>query len=311
MGDISTSRVKVLLVGGLGFIGRRFVRKFSEIHQLVIYATHENVLKASKTLDRKKVIIEEGGVEDTRISEIVLKHKPHVIIHLAALTGLKKCHEDPKRAFITNVYGTFNVVNACASVGAKIIFISSREVYGETLYKETIEDSPLLPNNTYGITKMIGEQIVRLAGQKYNLDYTILRLTNVYGPEGDQYGAQVIIKNALMNNRIQILGGGQRLNFVYVDDVVDLINLVTSDNRSSKEIFNVGSKDTLTIEEFACKVIELLGEKIQIDYLPMRETETSNFEPSLKKIEEALGYLPKTSLKDGLQKTIEWYQNTN
>ena len=302
--------MKVLLVGGLGFIGKRFIRKFSGIHELVVYAKSEDVLKASATFNLKNVVIEKGGIEDRRILEVTVKHKPDVVIHLAALTGLKICHEDPKQAFMTNVYGTFNVVNACTKSGAKIIFISSREVYGETLYKDSSEDNPLLPNNTYGRTKMIGEQIIKLTGQRYNLDYTILRLTNVYGPEGDQYGAQVIIKNALKNSRIQILGGGQRLNFVYVDDVVDLINLVTSDNRSSKEIFNVGSKDTLTIEEFAGKVIELVGKKVEINYLPMRETETSNFEPSLKKLEKVLGYLPKTSIIDGLQRTIEWYRNT-
>jgi len=301
--------VKLLLVGGAGFIGRRFIRKFAKTNEIIVYATNQDVISAKKVLELFNIQIEEGFVEDDKLSKVIDKHKPDIVIHLAALTGLVKCHNDPQNAFKINLYGTYNVANSCAKIGCKIIFISSREVYGETLQKSTSEDEPMLPNNVYGITKMIGENIIRFFSQKYGLDYTILRLTNVYGPEGDQYGAQVIIKNAIRDKKIQILGGSQRLNYVYVDDVVEIINQVIQNKKSSKQIFNVGSKDTVTIKEFAQKVIESVGQDVEMEYKPMRETETTNFEPNLSRLEEFLGDLPKTALSDGIKKTIEWYKS--
>lgn len=301
--------MKILLVGGMGFLGKRFIKKFSKIHELVIYAKKDNIAKERNFIELENVILEEGGVEEEKIEQVILKHRPDVVIHLAALTGLKRCHDDPEKAFKINVYGTFNVVNSCIKTKSKLIFISSREVYGETLNNETSEDDKLIPNNIYGITKLLGEILVKQASLSQGLDYTILRLTNVYGPEGDKYGAQVIIKKALKENKIQILGGKQRLNFIFVDDVVDLMGLIIGNEKASKEIFNVGTKDTLTIEEFSNIVKKLIGKKIDLEYHPMRETETSNFEPSLKKIQNILGFKPNTDIESGLKKTIEWYSN--
>jgi len=299
--------MKVFLVGGFGFIGKRFIRKFADSHEIIVYATKQDIQNANKVLDLEKISIEEGLVEEQKLGEIVKKYNPDVVVHLAALTGLVKCHNNPEDAFKINVYGTHNVVNACILASCKLIFISSREVYGETINDSSKEDDPMLPNNVYGLTKKIGEDLIRLASQKNGLDYTILRLTNVYGPEGDQYGAQVIIKKAISDGIIPILGGTQRLNYVYVDDVVDVINLVLDNEKSSKQIFNVGSKDTVTIDEYAKKVVESLGTDIKLEHKPMRETETSNFEPNLEKLGKVLGITPKTTLEDGIKNTIKWY----
>lgn len=298
--------MKVLLVGGLGFIGRRFIRKYSNIHEIIVYATRNDIEKSRNTLQLDQIKIEEGSIEETRLIDVTTRHKPDVVIHLAALTGLKKCHENPELAFKINVYGTYNVIHSCLASKSKLIFISSREVYGETNKEESDENDPLIPKNIYGLTKMLGENMISYEA-KHGLDFTTLRLTNVYGPEGDQYGAQVIINDAIKHKKIKILGGGQRLNYVYVDDVVDFMNSVLDDNRSSNQVFNVGSTDTLKIEEFADKVVKAIGTKIEIEYLPMRETETMNFKPSLNKARKVLGLSTKTSIDEGIQKTIQWY----
>jgi len=107
--------------------------------------------------------------------------------------------------------------------------------------------------------------------------------------------------------KIRILGGTQRLNYVYVDDVVDLINLVLNDKRSSKQVFNVGSEDTITIKEYVKEVVDLLNEKVEIEFHPMRETETSNFVPDVTKIKNILNYSANTSLRKGIGETIKWY----
>ena len=301
--------MKVFLIGGLGFIGKRFIRKFADSHQIIVYATSQDFQNAKNILDLGKITIEEGLVEELKLGDIIEKNRPDVVVHLAALTGLVKCHKDQENAFKINVFGTHNVVNACLRASSKLIFISSREVYGETINDSSKEDDPRVPNNVYGLTKKLGEDLVQLAGKKNNLDYTILRLTNVYGPEGDQYGAEVIIKKAISEKLIPIHGGTQRLNYVYVDDVVDVINLVFDHEKSSKQIFNVGSKDTVTIKEYAKKVVEIFQTDIKLEYKPMRETETSNFEPNLEKLENVLGFTAKTSLESGIKNTIKWYSS--
>ena len=302
-------KVKVFLNGGLGFIGIRFIRKYFQEHEIIVYARKKDRQILDKSDVLKNITVEYGSVEDSSLGIALEKHKPEVVIHLAALTGLKKCHDNPQLAFETNVYGTYNLLKNCQQ-GTKIIFISSREVYGETLNSKSKETDTTKPNNVYGITKLLAEQLVQLESQKNNLDYTILRLTNVYGPEGDQYGAQVIIKDVLRARKVRIMGGSQRLNFVYVDDVVELIGKTLTDSSSSKQIFNVGSDDTITIKEFAQQVIKMQDKDISIEYLPMRNTETSNFDPSLEKLFLIMGFVPKTSLSQGLKNTIGWYQKS-
>jgi len=303
--------MKILLIGGLGFIGRRFIRKFFDYHELIILG-NEKTVDSSKKNDLPVIPIEKGRIEDEKIPLVVKKYKPDVIIHLAALSGLKKCEENPHEAFKVNVLGTFNVVRSCLETNSKLIFISSREVYGETLGNESTEEDPLIPNNVYGITKMLGETIVKHAAQKYNLDYTILRLTNVYGPEAGQRGVNRIIKTAVKEKKIQINWGNQLVNLVYVDDVVNLIGLILNDKRSSRQIFNVGSSDTLTIKEFVNKVSELVQQSIDIECLPKVKFETVSFRPNLVKLEKFLGFRAQTNLKYGIEKTINWYtENTD
>ena len=298
--------MKVFLIGGLGFIGTRFIRKFSNTHQIIVYTKRKDDLEISKMNFLKNVILEYGSVVDKDITNKMEKHNPDAVIHLAALSGLQRCHDDPQLAFSTNVYGTFNVINSCKRVGAKLIFCSTREVYGETIDEKSKEEDPLLPNNIYGLTKKLAEDLIRLASQKMDLNYIILRPTNVYGPEGDKYGAEIIINDAIKKNMINILGGTQRLNYVYVDDVVDVLDFVLKKN-ISRETFNVGSTDTITIIEFAKEVFRALNSKGKIEYLPMRKTETSNFVPEITKLQSIMVNFPKTSLRSGIEKTIKWY----
>jgi UDP-glucose 4-epimerase len=299
--------MKILLTGGLGFMGKRFVRKYGEIHEIIIFARKNSIDKIQNNELFKNTILESGNVEDQTVIDVITRHKPDVVIHLAALTGLKKCHEDSDKAFKVNVFGTYNIVNACIKNNSKLIFISSREVYGETKSQKSKEEHILNPNNTYGLTKMLGEIIIKNASLLHDLDYTILRVTNVYGPEGDGYGAQIMIKDAISKKNIKILGGTQRLNYIFVDDIINLFGKILKNPNTIKQTYNLGSKNTLSVNEFVSNIKNLIKDSITIEHLPMRDTETANFEPDLDKIRNELDFEPNTSLIDGLKKTIEWY----
>jgi len=299
--------MKVLLTGGLGFIGRRFIENFQNFHDLVIFTT-ENSIKKFNPTEISKVTVETGSIEDNSFQKIMLKHKPEVVIHLAAKSGLKNCEENPDSAFNCNVFGTYNVIKTCAEINSKLIFISSREVYGETINESTKEDDPLLPNNIYGITKMLAERLIINTSQKYNVNYIILRLTNLFGPGVYERGVNRIIKMAVKDKKIQIYGGEQAINIVYVDDVVELINLILCEKCSWNEIFNVGSNNTLKIKKFVDEVKKLVDD-VDIEYLPARNIENFIFNPNLEKIQREMKFTTKTSLIDGIQKTIKWIKS--
>ena len=297
------------MVGGFGFIGQHLLKCLSVSNSLVVLCRERRPARTELFSRQTKPIVEIGDITDeTRVKEVVEKHQPEAVIHLAALTGVKRCEEAPSLAFSVNVEGTYNLTMACVEHGCKLIFSSSREVYGETKSGRTREDEPLIPNNIYGLTKMLGERIVTWASSKHNLDYTIMRLTNVYGPGGDNYNVQAMIRRALVERRIQIFGGSQMMNLVYVEDVAKIVARCLTDPRTSRQTFNVGSSDDLSVEDIVSKVVSLLDFPVKIERQPMRLGETLNFRPSLEKLQNTLGYNCPTGFATGLRKTVEWYK---
>jgi nucleoside-diphosphate-sugar epimerase len=298
------------MVGGFGFIGKHVIEAISQSHSITVFsdpiAVDEN--RAYSKQSGLRVIT--GDVTDAAaIKRAFAFGRPDAVIHLAALTGLKKCNENPFLAFSTNVFGTFNVVMESIAARSKLIFISSREVYGEGSAGRTAEDTQLAPNNVYGTTKMLAERLVTWANSKFDLRYTILRLTNVYGPGGQQYNVQAMIKSAMEHGIIPIFGGAQYMNLVYVSDVAEVIRKCLTEARTDG-IFNIGSEEDMTVNEIIEKLISQLGLDVTIQNMPMRIGETLNFRPDLKKMKRAFPSFPGTSIKEGLQKTISWYQNT-
>jgi UDP-glucose 4-epimerase len=294
--------MKILLTGGLGYIGTSLINKLTK-HQLIVCSKS----KKNDLQNFNDVIFEFVDITSDDFLQIVKKHKPDLVIHLASITGLKNCESNPTKAFETNVHGTFNVIKACELNKNKLIFFSSREVYGKTLDVESKENDLLLPTNIYGITKMLGELLIKNSGKNNNLDYIILRLTNVYGPGGNEKGPNKIIKNAVEDKKIEIFGGKQSINFIYIDDVINFISTIIDKKYISKEIFNLGSKNNLTVNEFSKLVEQSLDFDIIIKQKPKLNVENSIFKPDLKKSEKLLGFTSKTKINDGLRKTINWY----
>lgn len=298
----------ILLVGGYGFTGLHLLRKLERYDfNSIVYAPSYND-KYELARELKKVIFEQGSITDhNRLYEVCEKYNPSIIIHMAALTGIKKCQDNPKLAFDVNVNGTYGVVMAAVKSNSHLIFISSREVYGETTRDTSLEDDEKFPNNVYGLTKLLDENIIQWAFKKYGLKFTIVRPTNLYGPGGDNYGAQTLIKKFVKNEKIQIFGGKQKMNFVHVEDVTMAIEKVILEKKSLYQIFNVGSRYDLTINQFIETLEKVTGKKAEKEFLPMREAETINFAVSIDKIRDILNWEPRISLEEGLRQTFDWY----
>lgn len=300
--------MRVLLVGGLGFIGKHLIRRLADAYDVSVFSNRSSLQSNEDFVKYRRVRVWSGDITNAaEIEEAVLEERPSAVVHLAALTGIARCNADPSLAFQVNVGGTYNIVKTSAEALARLVFISSREVYGETLGYQTSETDALMPNNLYGLTKLFGERLVLWAESKLGLEYTILRLTNVYGPEGDQYNVQAMLRLALKEGVIRILGGEQHMNLLYVEDAARAIEMCLHDTRASKQIFNVGSSDNVTVRDIATKIESLLKTPINIEYGPMREGETRYFRPDLTKIQDTLGFFARTSALEGLTKTVNWY----
>lgn len=297
-----------MLVGGFGFIGKHVTRLLSgSAYRLSVFSRPQTDERNRSFAKAHNVRTFVGNITDAAgIRELLKAQTPNTVVHLAALTGLLKCNSNPALAFETNVYGTYNVVMACVASKAKLVFLSSREVYGENT-GPTAEDAPLLPGNTYGLTKLLAEKVILWAASKFALDYTVLRLTNVYGPEGDQYNIQAMIKTAMTRGSIPVFGGAQQMNFVYVEDVAQVIRLCLENSNSSGQILNVGSQDNVTVEQVVSDLCSELATNVKVERKPMREGETLNFRPDIQKMERVLGYAPATPFRVGLHRTVDWY----
>lgn len=302
--------MKILLVGGLGFVGKYIVKLLSgSEHSLTVVSDAETVQRSQAFINQYALNVEVADIQDaTRLEGIFAGEKPNAVVHLAALTGLVKCNENPSLTFSVNVFGTYNVIMACVACKSKLIFVSSREVYGETAMAESSEDDPLVPNNVYGLTKLLGERLVTWAASRYGLDYVILRLTNVYGPEGDQYNIQAMVRKVLTEGRVRLLGGSQKMNLIYVEDVAEAVRTCLIKPQASKQTFNVGSKEDLRVEDIVNRLVSTLGISVSIEREPMRLGETLNFRPNLSKIESVIGWQARTTFAEGLKRTVEWYR---
>ncbi len=309
---MGASTLKVLVVGGFGFIGKHVLGKIAEADKVTVFSDPASAEQNQTFAKTHQLEVITGDITDPdQINEAFQAQIPDVTVHLAALTGLTKCNQAPSLAFSTNVFGTYNIIMRCAAVHSKLIFISSREVYGEGKPSvPTPEETGPSPNNLYGTTKMLGEQLITWAKSRFGLNYTILRLTNVYGPGGEQYNVQAMIKAAMQQGTIPLYGGDQLMNLVYVDDVAEVIVDCLTNPRTTNETFNIGSDEDMTVEAIVKELVAQLELPVKIQKMPMRTGESMAFRPDLNMMHAIFQGLPRTSLRDGLRTTISLYKNS-
>ena len=300
----------MLVVGGFGFIGKHLLENIPDTHTVAVFSDPASAEQNLTFAQEHRLQVITGDITNpNQINETFRAQNPDVTIHLAALTGLTKCNQDPSLAFSTNVFGTYNVIMGCVAAKSKLVFISSREVYGEGAPGRTTEETQPSPNNVYGTTKMLAEKLILWAKSRFGLKYTILRLTNVYGPGGAQYNIQAMIQSAMERGLIPLYGGNQLMNLVYVNDVATIILSCLTNPRTTDEIFNVGSDEDMTVEAIVKELISQLPVHVKIQKMPMRTGETLSFRPDLQKMNTVFPDLPKTSFREGLRKTISAHHN--
>tara|TARA_Y100000310_G_scaffold340313_1_gene435619 strand:+ start:794 stop:1675 length:882 start_codon:yes stop_codon:yes gene_type:complete len=287
--------MKILVTGGAGFIGTYLANKLSENNDVTVIDNfyRKNNLKLNENIK----LIEQDITTD--FEEIISQND--IIYHLAAISQVMTSIEDPELTYKVNVEATKNVVEACTKHKKKLIFASSREVYGTQNELPVKLNAELKPENPYASSKVAGEAIIKAYGNTYNLDYNIVRLSNVYG-FGDT--GRVIPKfiNMLTKNQdIELYGSEKVIDFVYIDDVVDALIKLKDE---SGLILNIGTGTQTNLIELANILKEITNSNSNLNLVEERQGEVGKFCADISETKEKLDWEPKTDLRKGLKQII-------
>ncbi len=300
---------EVVVTGGAGFIGSHLCRTLLE--QGAKVTAFDNL--SSGKIDFIEDLMDgelnfvKGDIRDPTALEKATRNS-EVIFHLAAQTSVPYSMEDAKEDCEINVVGTLNVLEAAKKAGARVVFASSCAVYGNPEKRPTPETYPTHPISFYGLSKFIGENYCHFYNENYGLEVVMLRIFNVYGPNGHGVLPDFLNKLKKTPNKLEILGTGrQGRDFVYVSDMVGILILAATSPAAPGQIFNVGTGTTTSVTELAKKVIELLGlEGVEISCTgglawegDMDITQADN-----SKAVNMLQWRPQVNLEEGLKKLI-------
>jgi UDP-glucose 4-epimerase len=229
---------------------------------------------------------------------------------------LLHCKDYPRTAFDVNVAGTFNILEACVKHKVKkLVYSSSASVYGDAVQVPMTEDHPFNNKNFYGSTKIAGEAMATAFNDRYGLEVIGLRYMNVYGPGQDQHavysGVVPIMLNKIEAGEQPVINGdgSQAYDFIYVEDVAKAnVDAMISDVKLAN--YNVGTEIQTSIRELCDTILELKESELKVKYVPYSEDDAralvQNRIGSRKKAEDEINFKYTYSLKQGLQKLIDW-----
>lgn len=315
---------RVLVIGGAGFIGGFVLNELlkERVKEVIIYDNFtrgkmENIEQALK--DPRCSIFPFGG--DVREIDVLDKAMEGIdyVFHLAAM-WLLHCKDFPRTAFDVNIAGTFNVLEACVKHKVKkLIYSSSASVYGDAVQVPMSEDHPFNNKNFYGATKIAGEAMCTAYNDRYGLEIIGLRYMNVYGPGQDQHavysGVVPIMLNKIDRNEQPTINGdgSQAYDFIYVEDIARC-NISAAKSDTPLGYYNVGTEVQTTIKTLCDTILKLKNSELKVIYKPYSADDArqlvQNRIGSREKAEKELNFKYKYSLEEGLQKLIEWREET-
>lgn len=299
-------KTKVLVTGGCGFIGSHLVERLVATGFKVIVI--DNFAVNSKVVLPAGVKLFKSDVSDPKVSDLVAKLKPQIVFHLAADNRVTS---PPEATIASNIIGTYNLLAGAKKANAKqFVFTSSAAVYGDSPRLPIKETDPTRPISAYGISKLTGEVYCGLFQKEFLT--SIFRFANVYGPRqssaAEGGAVAIFIKKMLTGEPLIVYGDGQQTrDFVFVGDVVDALMLSLKKKQSFK--VNIGSGKEISVKELLDKLESLTKIAPKISNQPARPVEIDHSLFSHELATNVLGWRPKTDLKSGLKKTLEYYQN--
>jgi len=310
--------MKAVITGGAGFIGShlldRLVRDGCEQVVVVDNLFRGRMANISAHLSNPAVSFQQVDIRDeARLRPLIAG--ADVIFHLAAQSNVIGAVTDLDYSFSTNVVGAFNVLKAARDYDVRrVVFSSSREVYGEAQYLPVDEQHPLNAKNSYGASKTAGEMYSRVFNNM-GTAVSVLRLSNVYGSRDVDRVIPIWLTRALRGEDLIVYGGQQLIDFVWIDAVVEAFvrtafgtaNAVMDVNCA--EPVNIGSGQGTSILDLARRILELTNSRSKIVVQPARSAEVAKFTADVRRMQVRLGLQPPTDPLFGLPQLVNGYQS--
>jgi len=304
--------MKLLVTGGGGFIGSYVTRMLLDAgNEVTVIDNFSHGFKENVD-SRAKLVV--GDISDSKKAAEALSGVD-AVIHMAGLIVVPESVKDPVKYCQNNVLGTVKFLNSMRDAAVnKIIFSSSACVYGTPDDLPIREDAPLRPDNPYGATKASIESFLQAFHACYGMDVTILRYFNPYGP-GKFYppithAIPNFITAALAKKPIPLYWGGEQIrDFIYIEDLarahIDVLKL------DGFNIFNLGMEKGVKVKEVVETIFEILGYRVPIADLGKRPGDVAASYAHSEKLLKAVGWEAKTGLREGLERTVDYYRKNS
>ncbi|RCW91515.1 NAD-dependent epimerase/dehydratase family protein [Winogradskyella arenosi] len=303
----------ILVTGGAGQLGSAMASKLAQKPNVtVVVIDNLSTGDKSKLPKSDNIIFIKADVNNYYdIISIFTTYKFKYVFHLAAVVGVERTLQNPI-VVLEDIEGLKNVLSLSKNCGVERIFYSSSsEVYGEPFeIPQNEQTTPLNSRLPYAIVKNVGEAFFKAYQQEYDLDYTIFRFFNTYGPQqSNDFVMPRFIKLALANKPIPIYGKGEQTrSFCYVDDNIDTCIKALDEDAFINDVLNIGNEDEVSILYLAQKIIELTKSKSEIQFLPsLKEGDMTRRCPDITKMKALLGR-DLVSLEEGILKMIAYYK---
>ncbi len=302
--------MRILVTGGAGFIGSHLVDRLAgDGHEVAV--ADDLSSGDERNLSGSGAALHRLDVTTPALADLAAAWRPEVVCHLAAQISVRASVADPLQDARVNVLGTANVLEAARLSGArKVVFASSVAVYGMPAALPVQADARFDPRSPYAASKICGETYLRTYRALHGLDFTTLTLANAYGPRqrtAGEAGVVAIFAAALLRGEpTRVFGDGtQTRDYVYVGDVVDAFAR-TCGERGGGRRFNIGTGISTSDIELHSLVAEAAGAPSEPTYAPPRPGDLPAMAVDPVPAHDDLGWVPDTSLRDGIKATVDW-----
>ena len=305
--------MKLLVTGGLGFIGSNFILdalKNTNYEILNVDAefygsNHYNLIEIENL---PKYSFVKGDITDKKLMENLIS-KCDCVVNFAAESHVDRSILDPSPFLNSNIFGTFTILDIIKNQKKRLVHVSTDEVYGTILEGSATEKTRFNPSSPYSATKASAELLINSYVKTYGVDAVITRCTNNYGPR--QFNEKLIPKTIGLcdeNKKIPVYGTGTSIrDWIHVEDHCKAIMLVLEKGKGG-ESYNISSSNEVDNLTLVTKILEILNKsKENIQFVKDRPGEDIRYSLDSTKIHEKLGWKPKINFDEGLEKTIQWY----
>ena len=334
--DESYSNIKVLITGTAGFVGFYLSKKILELGNSIIgvdnlnnyYDVNLKQTRLNKLKEYDNFIFIQSDISNKeKIMEVFEEYRPNVVVNLAAQAGVRYSIENPDAYINSNVIGFYNILEACRHYPVDhLVYASSSSVYGANK-KVPFEETDFVDNpvSLYASTKKSNELMAHTYSHLYDIPATGLRFFTVYGPMGRPDMAYFGFTDKFFKGEpIKIFNNGDFDNdlyrdFTYIDDIVEGIERLLSkppqkeEEKAAHRVFNIGNNNPEKLMTFIHALEEALsnklGRKVEFkkEFEPIKPGDVPATYASTDALQKVVGFKPKTSIQDGLQKFVDWY----